>query len=388
MLGKLDRGGIETWLVQLLSQIDRTRYQMDFLVHTADPGAYDNEVLALGAKIIPCPSSRSPLQYARDFRRILQEHGPYDCVHSHVRYYTGYVLLLARLNGVPIRIAHTHTGNPEEDATLQRRLYRSAMRTLIRRSATAGIAVSTVAGDTLIPNWKSDPRWHLIPYGVDTTRFRIEVDALEVRKELGIPSDRWVVGHVGRFVDVKNHQHIVRIAKTLCRPDSNIHFVLIGDGPLRESIRSQIAASGLIDRFTFVGLRSDVPRLLLGAMDSFIFPSKYEGLPIALIEAQLAGLPCVASSAVTQEVVLNPAYVTWLSLAEPAEMWAEAVQRTVHQSKLKQLDCEIVKQMSISSCTSKLEHLYDSLSSTRPAVVSSTDSASQYKRSVGPATRV
>ena len=366
VLGKLDRGGVETWLVQLLSQIDRTRYPMDFAVHTTDSGAYDDEVKALGAAIIPCLGSASPLEYAHNFRQILRTHGPYDCVHSHVRYYSGYVLLLARLNGVPIRIAHTHTANPETAAGFGRKFYRSVMRYLINRNATAGIAVSTLAGDTLLSSWKNDPRWRLIPYGVDTSQFANGSDQA-VRSELGIPAGSWVVGHVGRFCEVKNHRKIVAIAKVLCASDTKVHFLLVGDGPLRQEIEAEIAAAGLARRFTLSGLRSDVPRILKGAMDAFLFPSKYEGLPIALIEAQLAGLPCVASDAVTPEAALDAEMVTWIPLAEPAERWASTLEQKSRNPKPHGVSFEVRERMSIKSCSQTLEQLYDQLATTRSA---------------------
>src|ERR1039457_6645428 len=102
VVGKLDYGGVETWLVQVLRHIDRQKYQMDFLVHTTDRGLYDEEVRALGSRIVPCLSHTHPLQYAFNFRRALRQYGPYDVVHSHVHHYSGYVLLLAAMAGVPV----------------------------------------------------------------------------------------------------------------------------------------------------------------------------------------------------------------------------------------------------------------------------------------------
>lgn len=358
VLGKLDRGGVETWLVQLLSHIDRSRYQMDFLVHTEEPGVYDQEVLAKGAKIIPCLDARVPFEYAQNFFRILREYGPYDCVHSHVQYYSGYVLLLARIAGVPMRIAHTHTADPEAGAGKSRQLYRHAMRKMIQWNANAGIAVSRMAGDALDPSWKRDSRWQLIPYGMDTSRFATPIDRQQIRKELGIPAGKWVVGHVGRFVDVKNHAHIVQVAKVLCPREQDVHFLLVGDGVLRPEIEAQVAAAGLKDRFTFTGLRPDVPRVLQGAMDVFLFPSKYEGLPIALMEAQLAGLPCVASDAVTPEAALNPEMVKWMSLSDAPALWADALQNMGHSAKPFGVPEAVRERMSIESCSREIQQLY------------------------------
>ncbi len=118
VLGKLDRGGVETWLVQVLRHVDRQKYQMDFLVHSASPGAYDEEVRALGSRIIPCLGHSNPAMYARNFRRVLREYGPYDVVHSHVHHYSGYVLMLRRSCAVyPCGIAHSHNGHATQQKT-------------------------------------------------------------------------------------------------------------------------------------------------------------------------------------------------------------------------------------------------------------------------------
>ena len=359
VLGKLDRGGVETWLVQLLGQVDRAHYQMDFLVHTVQPGVYDAEVRRLGARIIPCLYTDRPLQYARAFRRILKSYGPYDCVHSHVHHYSGYVLLLARMQGVPIRIAHSHTAKPESEAGRLRKSYLSGMRWLIDRNATAGVVVSKVAGDSLNPSWMRDQRWRLLPYGIDTTRFDSSDKRAELRTQLGIKSGP-VVGHVGRFVDVKNHKKFLEVAVELSRRNPAVHFLLVGDGPLRPKVEQEIAAAGLTARFTLTGNRADVPQLLQNAIDVFLFPSKYEGLPIALMEAQLAGLPCVASDAITPEAALDANTVTWMPLSSPAMEWADAVDRATHICR-HVLSREKREDLSIESCCRKVVGLYDQL---------------------------
>ena len=360
VLGKLDRGGVETWLVQLLEHVDRSRYQMDFVVHTTNPGAYDEQIRRLGAKIIPCLHTNRPIEYARRFRKILAMHGPYDCIHSHVHHYSGYVLLLARMYGVPIRIAHSHTADPEEGAGSMRRGYLGAMRKLIAANATAGITVSQLAGDSLFPSWRNDPRWQLVPYGIDIERFRNPGDSATMRAALGIPPAARVVGHVGRFVDVKNHQRILEIAKELCPADPNVHFLFLGDGPLRPKIEADIASHGLGSRFTLTGNRPDVPHVLQSAMDVFLFPSKYEGLPIALMEAQLAGLSCVASDAITPESALNPLLVHWMSLSAPASAWADSLRKIFASADKPAVAPAVRNRLSIESCVRNLTQLYDS----------------------------
>ena len=360
VLGKLDRGGVETWLVQLLRQVDRSRYQMDFLVHTTAAGAYDEEVKALGARIIPCLQHDRPLTYAKNFRAVLKTYGPYDCVHSHVHHYSGYVLLLARLFGVPVRIAHSHTGKLETKASPPRKIYLLLMRMLLARNATAGIAVSELAGNSLNSSWKSKRCWHLLPYGIDMCRFS-PGNHTNLRPLLGIRSAVPVVGHVGRFVDVKNHKKFVEIARELVRIDPNIHFLLVGDGPLRLQVEADIAIAGLKDHFTLAGNRADVPEILQGVMTAFLFPSQYEGLPIALMEAQLAGLPCIASDAITPEAALGLGMVTWLPLTASAADWANTIHRVLSRAERHSVSTKERERLSIESCCRDLTQLYDRL---------------------------
>jgi glycosyltransferase involved in cell wall biosynthesis len=359
VLGKLDRGGVETWLVQVLRHIDRQKYQMDFLVHTTDPGAYDEEVWALGSRIIPCLSPSNPLQYALNFRRVLREYGPYDVVHSHVHHYSGYVLLLAAMAGVEVRIAHSHTSAPELSAGTIRRAYLTAMTSLIKRNATLGIAISTLAGCSLMARWQEDSRWYLRPYGIETKPFDTNVDSIAIRKELGLPPEALVVGHVGRFVDVKNHKFIIQVASELVNWNSNVVFLLVGDGPLRSQIESKISDLGLSKHFVLPGNRDDVPRIMKGAMDAFLFPSNYEGLGIVLMEAQFAGLCSVVSDVVPSEADLIDNAVFRLPLSEAPSQWATAL-RAILEARLHcRVPDDVCARHSISGSVSQMTALYE-----------------------------
>jgi glycosyltransferase involved in cell wall biosynthesis len=329
VLGKLDYGGVETWLVQVLRHIDRQKYQMDFLVHTTDPGMYDDEVRALGSRIIPCLSPSHPLQYALNFRRVLRAYGPYDVVHSHVHHYSGYVLMLAAMAGVRVRIAHSHndTRSAEASKSAGRRAYLRVMQMMIRASATRGLAVSADAGcDLFASQWRRrTDKWKLQHLGIDLSRFEIVVNAEKVRRSLAIPPDALVVGHVGRFSAQKNHAFFVEIAREVVRMESRSFFLLVGDGPLRAAIEAKVNGYSIEKHFIFAGPRSDVPALMKGVMDVFLFPSLYEGLALALLEAQAAGLTSVVSDIVTGESDVIPGLVDRLSLRDSASTWAHAV---------------------------------------------------------------
>jgi len=329
VLGKLDYGGVETWLVQVLRHIDRQKYQMDFLVHTTDPGMYDEEVRALGARIIPCLGPSNPLRYALNFRRALGEYGPYDVVHSHVHHYSGYVLMLAAMAGVRVRIAHSHndTRSAEASKSAGRRAYLRVMQMMIRASATRGLAVSADAGcDLFASQWRRrTDKWKLQHLGIDLSRFEIVVNAEKVRRSLAIPPDALVVGHVGRFSAQKNHAFFVEIAREVVRMESRSFFLLVGDGPLRAAIEAKVNGYAIEKHFIFAGPRSDVPALMKGVMDVFLFPSLYEGLGLALLEAQAAGLTSVVSDIVPGESDVIPSLVDRLALENSASTWAHAV---------------------------------------------------------------
>jgi glycosyltransferase involved in cell wall biosynthesis len=330
IVGSLNRGGVETWLMQILQHVDRRNIQMDFAVQTIEPGAFDKEAITLGARVIPCLNPSNPLNFAFNFWRILRRYGPYDCIHSHVHHYSGYVLFLAAMLRVPIRIAHSHTDSRAVDSTSTffRKAYIKIMEVLIQFFATKGIAVSESAAASLFSEcWTSDARWSICPLGIDIRPFEREVNPLQVRTELGISESAFVVGHVGSFLPKKNHRFLVEVADQLSKMEPRTVILLVGDGPLRAEIETLIYARGLSDRFVLTGVRADVPRLMMGAMNCFLFPSSVEGLGLVVWEAQVAGLPCFIADAVPQEANLHQGLVETLSLKSSPEQWARQILR-------------------------------------------------------------
>ncbi len=347
VLGGMNRGGAETWLMHVLRHIDRDRFKFDFLVHTSKPCAYDEEIRELGSRIIPCLVPSKPWHYAMNFARIMREYGPYDVVHSHVHHYSGFVLWLAKRAGVPIRISHSHsdTSNIDSNAALVRKVYLRLMEQLIHKHSTIGVACSDKAASALFsPEWRKNRRHRLLYCGIDLDPFVSYVDSMAVRRELGIPIDAHVVGHVGRFSEQKNHAFLLDIVRCMVERDSNVRCLLVGDGPLRQDIEEKVNQLGLKDKVIFTGLRSDVPRLMLGAMDVFLFPSHYEGLGLVLVEAQAAGLPCVFSDVIPAEADIVPALVKRVSLAQPPEKWVAMVIATQKAEPTQKQALKLVEQ--------------------------------------------
>lgn len=335
VLGGLNPGGVENWLMQVLRAAHRTPIRMDFVVLTTKSGAYDPEAHALGSKVISIHDHRNPLSWIRRFRRVLEEFGPYDIVHSHVHHYSGLVLLGARSLRSAARIAHSHsdTASVQMRASVPRRLYFAVSHELILRNATAGFACSGQAAAALFgANWNRDPRWRVLPCGIDLRRFEKAPQSLALRRELGIPSDVPVIGHVGRFSPAKNHELVLAVATELVARGSTAHFLLVGDGPLRASFERKAEAAGVRSRFVFTGVRSDVAELMTTVMDVFLFPSRYEGLGLAALEAQAAGLPTIVSDGVPLDVDVVPELMRRLPVDAAPALWANAVMEAVKRT--------------------------------------------------------
>lgn len=367
IVGGMVRAGTETWLMHILRNIDRDAFQMDFLVHTNEECDYDAEIRTLGSKIIPCLNSSQPWLYARNFNRVLRENEPYDIVHSHVHHFSGFVLWLAKRAGIPVRIAHSHLDSSvvESKSGLKRRLYTDFSKALIARNATVGLAASRQAlQDLFFHTQTTGQRWRLLLCGVNLKPFRDKINLHQVRAELGIPSDALVVGHVGRFHPQKNHHFVIDIAAEVVKKEPRMRLLLVGEGELVPEIKRKVMQMGLIDKVIFTGIRSDVSRLMMGAIDAFLFPSLYEGLGLVLVEAQAAGLPCILSDVIPEEADIVKPLMQRMSLLQPAYSWAEAVlsvkKRQTNITQQQALRFVEQSLFNIEASIKKLENLYQS----------------------------
>jgi glycosyltransferase involved in cell wall biosynthesis len=332
VVGQMSRGGIETWLMHVLRHIDRERVAVDILVATNRPGDYDAEARALGAKVIVCTGHTRPWSYIPRIVRTLRREGPYDVVHSNVGYFSGVIMWAARLAGIPIRITHSHnTEHSALRATPLRRLYERLCRQLIHRYATAGVACSVLAAVPLFgKRWQGDARWSILYYGIDFTPFYTRSEHASLRRELGLPAGAAVVGHVGRFAPQKNHALLLEIFAKVSEQRRDARLLLVGDGPLRESIVQQAQRLGLVEKVVLAGVRSDVAELL-SLMDVMVFPSHHEGLGLVLLEAQAAGLPSVITANLPEEGCVVPRLITRVDLSAPPSEWASAVVRVLSE---------------------------------------------------------
>lgn len=310
----MGRGGIETMLMNHYRQIDRSKVQFDFLVHRDFRADFDDEIEALGGRIyrIP-PMNPASASYRKALTDFFREH-PYPVVHCHLNYMSGVVLMAAKKAGVPVRIAHAHTASMNPG---WKQYVRQLCKHLIPFTATHLFACSTNAGKSVF----GKQTFSLMPNAIDAEKFRFS-DKMrqEKRKALGL-DDRFTVMHVGRLTYPKNHEFLIAAFAKLLEKEPSACLVLVGDGELRESVE-QNATQLPENSVRLLGSRSDIPELLQAA-DVFAFPSRFEGLPVTMIEAQAAGLPCVMSDTVTDECIVTD-LVTRLPITDP-EAWAEEI---------------------------------------------------------------
>ena len=330
VVGGMDYGGVETWLVNVLRRTDRERFQMDFLVDSPGRYPYTTDVQSLGGRLITSLHPYCPPLYALNFRRIARQFGPYAIVHGHVQHFTGFAMRLAQASRVPVRIAHSHNDFSWLEGRVGplHRYYIRVMREWIRRFSTLRLAGSELSATSLFgPDWTSDPRCHIVQYGIDLAPFREGSPASVVRRELGIPDGALVIGNIGRMVEQKNQSFLIEIAAHLLHREPSAYLLLIGDGRLRPELERRVIRAGLGSRTVFTGYRRDLPRLVR-AMDVFVLPSHYEGGSQVGVAAQAAGVPFVVADAVPVEADVVPQLVQRIPLSEPADLWAERI-RTV-----------------------------------------------------------
>ena len=310
----MGRGGLETMIMNYYRYIDRSKIQFDFLVHRQFRADYDDEIESLGGRIYRLPQlipwSHS---YKKALNQFFADHPEYKIVHVHQDCLSSVILKAAKQRGIPVRIAHSHNCNQDKNLKYPIKLY---CRRQIPTYATHLFACGQDAGVWM---FRGAP-FQIVNNAIDAKKYRYDpVHVKQIREELGIPACCFVIGHVGRFAPQKNHEFLTDIFAEVQKSQADTRLLLVGDGNLRSEIESKVHSLGLSEKVFFTGVRSDVPELLQ-AMDVFVFPSLYEGLPVTMIEAQAAGLPCFISDKVPLECKITD-LVTQIPLQAPTEQW-------------------------------------------------------------------
>ncbi|WP_309121659.1 glycosyltransferase family 1 protein [Paenibacillus sp.] len=338
-IGNMNRGGAETLIMNLYRNIDRSRIQFDFLVHRPTPGAFEEEILELGGRIfrVPYGIGSGHFAYVRALDRFFREHPEYKIVHSHMNEASGIILRSAKKAKVPVRIAHSHTSYPMYP--LVKKLYfQGYARKLLPRNANHYFACSSRAGEYLFGDGIArSGRMTLLRNGVAASEFSFDPNArAKTRAELGLHSDAFVIGHIGSFRKVKNHTFLLDVFAEISQRQKNAVLALAGDGELRQEMERKADLLGVRPNVRFLGVRDDVQRIMQ-AIDVFVLPSLYEGLPVTLVEAQSAGLRCVISDTITKEADFGAGLIEYAALNDIAEWTCKILQPAVERRDTAQL---------------------------------------------------
>lgn len=319
----MNRGGLETMLMNYYRKLDKTKIQFDFMTNRLERGHYDDEIEAFGGKIYRL-SPIKPGNYNKYFKELdefFKEHKEYKVVHSHINENSGFVLKAAKKAGIECRIAHSHLSDLKLDYKYPFRVY---ARRNLKGNVSDYFACSQRAGEWLFgKEISSSGKVTVLNNAVDTEKFKINKDIRDkVRMELGI-EDKKVIGHVGRFNPQKNHEFLIDVFNEVYKKDKGTVLLLIGDGYLKEKIEDKVKKLNLEQGVKFLGVREDIPELMQG-MDLFLFPSQFEGLAVVMVEAQAAGLKVITSTGVTKESDITN-NVEFIDLSKGAEYWADIV---------------------------------------------------------------
>lgn len=320
VLGTLNLGGAESRIMDLYRAIDRSRIQFDFLIHSDGPQHYEEEVKQLGGRIYRLPKFRAYnyFTYKKAAERFFREHPEIQAVQGHMTSTASIYLPAAKKMGVPMIIAHARSAGV--DTGFKGKLTLFLRRNLAEKTDYC-FTCSALAGEAVFgKKAMEEGRVRIIPNAIEVGKYQFSSEIRgKIRKELQI-EDQLVIGHVGRFSFMKNHKFLLEIFEEIIKKQKNSILLLLGEGECMEEIRSLAREKKLESQVIFLGNKRNVQDYYQ-AMDVFVFPSIFEGLPGTVMEAQAAGLPCFVSENITNEVMVTP-LARSLSLEKSAAVWA------------------------------------------------------------------
>lgn len=328
VVGRLDRGGAESRIMDLYRHIDRTKVQFYFMQHTKDHCAFEKEILSLGGKIFHVPrfQGKNYAAYTRAWQEFFRQNPGIRVVHGHMTSTAAIYLPIAKKAGVEMTIAHARSAgvDPGWKGYVTRFFRRKLYQKCDYRFTCSRLAGESVFGDQA----REERKAIFIPNAIETKNFVFEEKIrAQVRHELGLTS-AFIVGHVGRFSAMKNHSYMLQILEQCVQkekeaPSLETVLLFVGDGELREKMMEQAAARGISSRVLFLGNQEEVSRYYC-AMDYFLLPSLYEGLPGTAIEAQASGVKGLLSDTITREAVVTD-LLEFRSIQEDPGLWAEDI---------------------------------------------------------------
>ena len=338
VFGRLNRGGAESRVMDLYRNVDRTKVQFDFMQHTTKVCDFQPEIEQLGGKVYHVPPFRfwNYLSYCKAWKQFIREHPEIRIVHGHMTSTASVYLPIARKKGV-FTIAHSR--NAGVDKGIKGKLTKFLRRNL-KEKCDRCFACSKLAGEAVFGKEAMEQgRVTIIPNAIDAARFTFDPEVRrQKREELHIQPEEFLIGEVGRFDPQKNQKYAVEILAECRKKNFPAKLILIGEGPLMETVRQQVEELQLQEYVIFTGLQKNVVPFYQ-AMDFFLLPSFYEGLPGVAVEAQASGLRGILSDAITTETAMT-SLMKFLNVQEPAEVWADRIMACGHyerQNTLKEM---------------------------------------------------
>ena len=316
----MNRGGLESMIMNYYRNIDRTKIQFDFLIHRPknEKNDFGEEIKLLGGRIFHI-SRLNPfsIEYFNGLNRFFKKHKEYSIIHVHQDCMSGIILKVAKKNGIKVRIAHCHSSSQDKNLKY---IIKYIYRHNIKKYANKMFSCGEISGKWMF----CTDNFEILPNAIDAERYRYNKNVRNsVRRELGFDDDDFVIGHVGRFSKVKNQAFLVSVFECIHHYDKSAKLVFAGTGEEENNIKRIVYTKKLTDCVKFLGLRQDIERLLQ-AYDVFVLPSKYEGLPVTMIEAQATGLPCIISDKVPIECDITGNVVS-ICLNSSLKKWAKSI---------------------------------------------------------------
>lgn len=326
MIGSLNIGGSQSMVMNLYRNIDRNKVQFDFIIDHPTELFFAEEIKKLGGRIYCMPSfnGRNIVKVINKWKEFFVEHNEYKIVHSHIRSYAALYIPIAKRSGL-VTIIHSHSTSSGNGI---KGFVKSVLQYPLRYQADYFFGCSREAGEWLFGKRViNGNRYFMIQNAVDIEKYQFNSEVRNrYRMDLNVEADAIVFAHVGRFHPAKNHIFLLEVFAAVHSIYMNSILVLVGDGDLRSEIEHKISVLHLESSVRLLGNRSDVSNLLQAA-DCFLFPSKWEGLPVTVIEAQAAGLPCLISSNVTEDAFIS-ALAMKIPIVNGIECWVDAILNT------------------------------------------------------------
>lgn len=327
----MDQGGIENFLMNVYRKIDRTTIQFDFIAHTHKKCFFDDEIKDLGGEIFHSPDYRviNHFEYITWWNEFFKAHPEYMVIHSHLDSSANIHLRIAKkFNLVTISHAHSTSEGFGAKALIKKILKIGFSNCCDYKFGCSKDANIWLYGEKTVLSDECE----VIKNGIFTQKYIFNSEKrTKIRNQLEIEENTIVLGHVGRICKNKNQAFLVDVVSCMKRKGYNVKLFLVGLDNKKDLVAERAKQLNVLDDIVFLGVRSDI-NILMQAMDVFVFPSIYEGLPVALIEAQSAGLYCVASDTITKDVAVTD-LVSFISLERSADYWAQSILEKINEPR-------------------------------------------------------